>query len=77
MIVLYPNLYHNEVCNKGTALYVIQVSQSTYIFGLILSSFLFYVCKRVCVLIVQMRYSKTCVKRPLKNRQNKGLTDKW
>ena len=22
-------------------------------------------------------YSKTCVKRPLKNRQNKGLNDKW
>ena len=22
-------------------------------------------------------YSKTCLKRPLKNRQNKDLTDKW
>ena len=22
-------------------------------------------------------YSKTCVKRPLKTRQNKGLNDKW
>ena len=22
-------------------------------------------------------YSKTCIKRPLKNRQNKGLNDKW
>ena len=22
-------------------------------------------------------YSKTCVKWPLKNRQNKGLNDKW
>ena len=22
-------------------------------------------------------YSKTCLKRPLKNRQNKGLNDKW
>ena len=22
-------------------------------------------------------YSKTCVKRPLKNRQNKDLKDKW
>ena len=22
-------------------------------------------------------HSKTCVKRPLKNRQNKGLNDKW
>ena len=22
-------------------------------------------------------YSKTCVKRPLKNRQNKDLNDKW
>ena len=24
-----------------------------------------------------MKYSKTCVKRPLKNRQNKDLNDKW
>ena len=24
-----------------------------------------------------MNYSKTCRKRPLKNRQNKGLKDKW
>ena len=24
-----------------------------------------------------LKYSKTCVKRPLKNRQNKGLKDKW
>ena len=24
-----------------------------------------------------MLYSKTCVKRPLKNRQNKDLNDKW
>ena len=23
------------------------------------------------------KYSKTCLKRPLKNRQNKGLKDKW
>ena len=23
------------------------------------------------------RYSKTCVNRPLKNRQNKGLNDNW
>ena len=23
------------------------------------------------------KYSKTCVKRSLKNRQNKGLNDKW
>ena len=23
------------------------------------------------------KYSKTCVKRPLKNRQNKDLNDKW
>ena len=22
-------------------------------------------------------YNKTCLKRPLKNRQNKGLKDKW
>ena len=22
-------------------------------------------------------YSKTCLKRPLENRQNKGLRDKW
>ena len=24
-----------------------------------------------------MVYSKTCLKRPLKNRQNKGIKDKW
>ena len=24
-----------------------------------------------------LEYSKACVKRPLKNRQNKGLNDKW
>ena len=23
------------------------------------------------------KYSKTCLKRPLKNRQNKDLNDKW
>ena len=26
---------------------------------------------------IGMKYSKTCVKRPLKNRQNKDLNDKW
>ena len=26
---------------------------------------------------VVMSYSKTCLKRPLKNGQNKGLKDKW
>ena len=25
----------------------------------------------------KLAYSKTCVKRPLKNRQNKDLNDKW
>ena len=24
-----------------------------------------------------MKYSKTCVERPLKNRRNKDLNDKW
>ena len=27
--------------------------------------------------ILQRNYSKTCVKLPLKNRQNKDLNDKW
>ena len=27
--------------------------------------------------LVVCTYSKTCVKRPLKNRQNKDLYDKW
>ena len=27
--------------------------------------------------VVTNEYSKTCVKRPLKNRQNKDLDDKW
>ena len=26
---------------------------------------------------LKVSYSKTCLKRPLKNRQNKGLKDKW
>ena len=28
-------------------------------------------------LVYQFKYSKTCLKQPLKNRQNKGLKDKW
>ena len=27
--------------------------------------------------LLYSRYSKTCLKRPLKNRQNKCLKDKW
>ena len=27
--------------------------------------------------LVKGKYSKTCLKRPLKKRQNKGLNDKW
>ena len=27
--------------------------------------------------IIKKEYSETCVKRPLKNRQNKDLIDKW
>ena len=27
--------------------------------------------------LINYMYSKTCVKRPLKNIQNKGLNDKW
>ena len=27
--------------------------------------------------LFQINYSKTCLKRPLKNRQNKDLNDKW
>ena len=27
--------------------------------------------------LIGLQYSKTCLKRPLKNRQNKGLKDKW
>ena len=30
-----------------------------------------------CLENVCCTYSKTCVKGPLKNRQNKDLTDKW
>ena len=26
---------------------------------------------------LEEKYSKTCVERPLKNRQNKDLNDKW
>ena len=31
--------------------------------------------KNECHLL--LRYSKTCLKQPLKDRQNKGLKDKW
>ena len=31
-------------------------------------------CSKLCSLLM---YSKTCLKRPLKNRQNKGLENKW
>ena len=34
----------------------------------------------VCLLVTLSgvgKYSKTCIKRPLKNRQNKDLNDKW
>ena len=27
--------------------------------------------------LINYMYSKTCLKQPLKNRQNKGLKDKW
>ena len=29
------------------------------------------------VMMFESMYSKTCVKQPLKNRQNKDLNDKW
>ena len=76
MIVLCPNLCHSEVCNKETALYKFHNLPPLFL-ARFLAFFLFYVCKHVCVLIIQIQYSKTCVKRPLKNRQNKGLKDKW
>ena len=28
-------------------------------------------------ILAEICYSKTCVKQPLKNRQNKGLNDNW
>ena len=36
----------------------------------------------VCLVLISvqchfLRYSKTCLKRPIKNRHNKGLEDKW
>ena len=35
------------------------------------------VLKNRCYLNAGRKYSKTCVKRPLKNGQNKNLNDKW
>ena len=32
---------------------------------------------KVVIVAVLSMYSKTCVKRPLKNRQNEALFDKW
>ena len=34
-------------------------------------------CSQQNVIIATTKCSKTCVKRPLKNRQNKDLNDKW
>ena len=31
----------------------------------------------VLIMLLCLKYSKTCVKRPLKNRQNLDLNDKW
>ena len=33
--------------------------------------------KQVTIFSMQFKYSKTCLKLPFKNRQNKDLTDKW
>ena len=33
-----------------------------------------FVCK---VILILYKYSKTCLKQPLKNRQNKDINDKW
>ena len=30
-----------------------------------------------CTLYFVLRYSKTCLKRPLKNRQNSYISNKW
>ena len=35
------------------------------------------ITKLMMIIIYTNVYSKTCVKRPLKNRQNKDLNDKW
>ena len=34
-------------------------------------------CSKVVFLIQKPTYSETCLKQPLKNRQNKDLKDKW
>ena len=50
---------------------------------LVILVWLFLLVQRVCLqfMIVvfpdHTPYSKTCVKQPLKNRQNKDLNDKW
>ena len=51
----------------------------------LLSEILFEILEHLTLCNVYIRqalwkdteYSKTCVKRPLKNRQNKDLNDKW
>ena len=39
--------------------------------------FVIHLKDQLKVIEIDVRYSKTCVKRPLKNRQNKDLNDKW
>ena len=42
------------------------------------SSELNNVCEISCYKVIfSLKYRKTCLKGPLKNRQNKGLKDKW
>ena len=47
--------------------------------GFLISLYFFYEYLGELCMVYQVvpNYSKTCLKRPLKNRQNKGLNGKW
>ena len=47
--------------------------------GFLISLYFFYEYLGELCMVYQLvpNYSKTCLKRPLKNRQNKGLNGKW
>ena len=61
-----PFNYLNKESNKQTNMYYPGGGNSSM-----------FINGSICVWKSQENYSKTCLKRPIKNRQNKGLNDTW
>ena len=55
-----------------------QIIYALFSFCTLLMVHLWCICSQLNVILASTKcmYSKTCVKRPLKNRQNKDLNDK-